>query len=41
MGSPLLPARGTVARRNGFMRCRGGRVSADPVVLRIGRSRRN
>jgi hypothetical protein len=30
MGSPLLPARGTVARRNGFMRCRGGRVFGRP-----------
>ena len=28
--SPLLPARGTVARRNGFMRCRGGRVFGRP-----------
>ena len=30
MGAPLLPARGTVARRNGFMRCRGGRVFGRP-----------
>jgi len=30
MGAPLLPARGTVARRNGFMRCRGGRVLGRP-----------
>ena len=29
-GAPLLPARGTVARRNGFMRCRGGRVFGRP-----------
>ena len=28
--SPLLPARGTVARRNDFMRCRGGRVFGRP-----------
>ena len=28
--APLLPARGTVARRNGFMRCRGGRVFGRP-----------
>jgi hypothetical protein len=30
MGSPLLPSRGTVARRNSFMRCRGGRVFGRP-----------
>jgi len=46
MEGPLLPARGTVTRRNGINHCfnrRGGdRVcSAGPVDLRIGRSRRN
>jgi hypothetical protein len=29
-GSPLLPARGTVARRNGFIQRRGGRVFGQP-----------
>lgn len=29
-GAPLLPARGTVARRNGFIQCRGGRVFGRP-----------
>lgn len=38
--APLLPARGTVARRNSFDPCRGGRAcSAGPMELRIGRSR--
>jgi hypothetical protein len=46
MEGPLLPARGTVTRRNGFdylfNRCAGERVcSAGPVNSRIGRSRRN
>jgi hypothetical protein len=30
MGAPLLLARGTVARRNGFIQCRGGRVFGRP-----------
>jgi hypothetical protein len=30
MGAPLLPARGTVARGNGFIQCRGGRVFGRP-----------
>jgi hypothetical protein len=30
MGAPLLPARGTVARRNGFIQCRGGRLFGRP-----------
>lgn len=39
--APLLPARGTVARRNNCDPCRGGRAcSAGPMELRIGRSRR-
>ena len=29
-GAPLLLARGTVARRNGFIQCRGGRVFGRP-----------
>src|SRR6266567_2067234 len=33
MGSPLLPARGTATRRNGFNRCRGGRVFGQPSGL--------
>lgn len=38
--APLLPARGTVARRNNCDPCRGGRAcSAGPMELRIGRGR--
>ena len=37
MGTPLLPARGTAARRNSFNPCRGGRVcSSGPVDPTIG-----
>jgi hypothetical protein len=37
----LLPVRGLVARRNGFIQCRGGRKFGRPVDLRIGLSRQN